>query len=162
MITIAILTSVCFILGIILLFIGDIDEPISFVASTSMIGFIIGFIMATPFSEEWVKRTEVVKLELLKDNSSMSGNFFLGHGYIEGTMKYTYYVRKNNGFKLEQIDASSALIKYTKDEPRIETTSYTIEEFWQFGIDIFPPKEKEIVIFVPEGSIKSVYNLDAE
>lgn len=162
MLTVAVTVGVAIILGVAGIILVDDDRPLDLLVKMSSWGVIIGFIIALSMKQEWVEKDKVVKLESLKDNSTMSGSFFLGSGYLQGRMQYTYYVKENDGFKLEQIDAASATIKYTEDEPRIVTTWFRSKNFWEWGFDLFPPSPKTRVIYVPEGSIKNVYTLDAE
>jgi len=101
----------------------------------------------------------------LQDNNSVSGSFFLGSGYINGEMKYVFYYETDGGYKMKQIDYDKALIKYTNETPKVETyrevqTDAFINKFsvYMSGCGC----NNKNIIYVPKGTIKQNYNLDAQ
>lgn len=98
-------------------------------------------------------------LEVVQDNSTISGSFFLGCGSINGEMFYSFYEQVNKDeFKLDKIRYDNATIKIIRDgsKPRIEI----IHKKWQTNWGIW--NNYRNVIYVPNGTIKNVYNLDAK
>jgi hypothetical protein len=132
----------------------------------SILGIVLGFIiaLALPAEVKIVKTT--YKLETLQDNDNLKGSFFLGSGQIEGEMKFVFYYEDNNGFKLDQVDYNKVLIKYSNEDPKIEIFK---QEYIKnsiiniFAIDClgcgFYPK---YIIYVPKGTIKNNYVLDTQ
>lgn len=165
--TIIIFAVIGFVIGFIIMYPRDYVEDylISFLNGL-LFGVLSGFIGAL-IALSLPAKTEVVKttynLASLKDDSRISGAFFLGSGRIEGKMVYTFYYKKDDYYKLSQIDVNLASIKYTNDNPRIER--YTTEKVKgafinNFALDIDEPIS--YVIYIPEGSIKQDYILDSE
>lgn len=127
-------------------------------------GAFIGIIIAIALPTKHVTVEKVYELECLKDNSSISGDFFLGMGSVDSTMKYTFYYKTEDGFKLKQLDVDSTIIKYSENTPRA-ICSYekevNVEDAFinYFAIDFSFGKW---VIEIPKGSITNSYKLDAE
>lgn len=102
------------------------------------------------------------KVVSLQDGSSVSGNFFLGCGTIEGKMKYTYYRDSNGVFSMNQLPMESTTIVYSELEPKVEQhTTCMVEGAFinYFAIDV--PYDK-YVVYVPKGTIKNGFSLDAQ
>jgi hypothetical protein len=127
-----------------------------------------GFILAL-FLSLWAPTTPIEKtfdLQNLADNTVTEGNFFLGSGSIEGVPTYSYYKKTApNTFEREDIDAEDAKIHYTEGQPRIIRTCNVSDKSW--GLWYFNPTHddcytKEYHIYIPNGSIKPLYELDAE
>ena len=111
------------------------------------------------FSKPVINKTE--QLVTLQDNSS-SGDFFLGSGSLNGKLYYTYYYKINdNEFAGGMLPYDEVSVKYIKDnsEPRIEYYNYEMignAKYWAVSL------KGDVVIFIPDGSIKNAYNLDAK
>ena len=131
----------------------------------ALIGLLLGFILSRFIIDPIYKnRTEVHLLTNLQDNNTISGNFFLGSGYFNGTFKYAFYYKTNdNTYKLETLNYEDCSIKLTNDTiPKLYT--YITEEDTtklknKFTLSI--TKYKYIFV-IPEGSIKTDYKLDAQ
>tara|TARA_R110000782_G_C14630275_1_gene394341 strand:+ start:43 stop:546 length:504 start_codon:yes stop_codon:yes gene_type:complete len=130
-----------------------------------MFGCFIGFITAIALPTEVLKEDSpnIKELVSLQDGSSVSGNFFLGCGSINGSMKYTYYYEvEKDLFKMGRTDYDRVLIKYDSI-PRLETFRYVQTDYWLnwFSIDLGQIKP-QYIFHVPKGTIKNDYNLDAQ
>lgn len=128
----------------------------------AIMGCLVGLFVAwlLPAKEQEVKYT--YNLETLQDGNRVSGSFFLGCGTIDGKMQYVYYYESQDGYRMNQIDYDKVVIKYSADNPRIET--YRMEPIKgkfinNFAFDV--TKERNI-IFVPKGTIKQNFSLDAQ
>lgn len=104
---------------------------------------------------------EVTELELasIADNSSISARFFIGTGTVEGKMVYAGYIKKGKGYKLIQIPIDNSEIIYTTSNPHIKIIDKK-PILLQFGFPFSHGKKYEI--YIPENSIKTNYNLDAQ
>lgn len=128
----------------------------------AVFGCLFGLFVACllPAKEQEVKYT--YNLETLQDGNSVSGSFFLGCGAIDGKMQYVYYYESPDGYRMNQIDYDNVVIKYSEEDPRIET--YKMEPIKGKFINLFAfdiPQERNI-IYVPKGTIKQNFTLDAQ
>ena len=127
------------------------------------LGFMIGLLVPSKMIEE----KSTFKLMNLQDGSQVSGNFFLGSGTIEGKMNYIFYYNLDSTtFAMAQIKYDVATVKYTKDSTTAYVECYkTVDDknyFWNnFSIDT-DYGDKRYIIYVPKGTIKTNYNLDAQ
>lgn len=101
----------------------------------------------------------VEKLIAFKDNSEMSGTFFLGTGYIGEDLNYHYIVETEKGMEIKHTSMEDCYLNYD-DEPRIEYRSYKFKNPVLYCLFMGPMSEE--YIFVPEGSITNEYNIDLE
>ena len=129
------------------------------------IGAFIGFIffivsgVILIFSLPKVIEYENIPIVSLQDSIGVSGHFFIGSGYIGDKPYYSYYVKENDGFKLNNVNAENILIKYG-ETPYVKVPKSCHSDFdW-----IFPCAygSSPIEIQVPNGSIKENYSLDAK
>ena len=125
----------------------------------AMLGAFIAF--ALPAKTEIVKTT--YNLEALQDNNSIKGSFFLGSGQIDGKMKYVFYYEKDGYYKLEQADYNKVKVKYSDEKPKAELFNRkNVKDAFinNFAIDF--NYYQEYIIYVPKGTIKQNYSLDAQ
>lgn len=128
------------------------------------------------FSSSVFNKKEIIKeydsidtthIVSLKDNLSVRGSFFLGSGIISNTMKYVFYIKNYDGsYSSQMIDADDVRIMYAKNNPRIEVTKH-ITEYREKNVvenDILTRDSYVVskIIYVPEGSIKNNFELDAQ
>lgn len=108
-----------------------------------------------------VKYSEKSSIVCLSDNLTTKGSFFLGCGQIDGKFKYAYYVKTDIGYKLKTCDASSATIVYSDKSPYVDRIYKCLskDSFWYDYV--CEKKLKQIIIYVPKGSILNDYQLDA-
>lgn len=105
----------------------------------------------------------------IKNDSNLSGSFFIGSGSINQTEYYVYFIRmEDGGFKRDMVQSNKAVIYEIIDEnqtPKIEWTIKTSKVHWlvQFGYDQFDIErriEGHYRIFVPKGTIIQQFNLN--
>lgn len=129
----------------------------------ALFGGVIGFIIATALPMQTYDKHYSLSIETLQDNSSVSGNFFLGCGQIEGKMKYVFYYEEKGLYRMMQIDYNMVQIKYSDSKPKVNITenypTESIINYFAFDTDLF---DKTYIIEVPKGTIKNNYNLDAQ
>lgn len=99
-------------------------------------------------------------------HGTIHGNMFYIYGSIstDNQQAFNYYVQQPDGsYRLKNAPASSSVIVYTNDSPRVEVNSYRCErggriiEAWSIAIcKENPPTYK---FYVPEDSITSSYKL---
>ena len=133
------------------------------VESEFLIVFIsmLGVVIAMVIDNNYVVKKSSTPLACLNDGTSLKGNFFLGSGYVDEQMTYTYYVKVKDYYKLEQLPASDVLIKYTKGPARILKVEQVEDNSFRSYFGIGRPNTR-FVIYVPKGSIKNNYQLDAK
>lgn len=101
----------------------------------------------------------------LKDGSSANGRFFLGSGYLNGRMYFTYYAYNNDStYSMWQAPSYEVKIKYVTSYPMVEITRTQERDcLWNYFAFDYDSMEGNTYVFeIPEGSIKSNYQLDAE
>lgn len=99
-------------------------------------------------------------------HGSIRGGLFYIYGGISTNNQqvFNYYVKQPDGsFKLKSAPASDSTIIYTKDNPRVEVSTYkcergeTIVEAW--SIATCQEKPTTYKFYIPEGSIVESYRL---
>lgn len=102
------------------------------------------------------------KIVALKDNQNVSGNYYLFSGYVDEDLYYYYATETEFGYKTEKLKVNNVYIKYTKDEPHIEKHE---PRFTNDVVTFFaccPCKPDRYIIYCPEGTITSEFNVDLE
>ena len=130
----------------------------------AVLGAFLGFVIAIIVPTKTETKIDVYPIEALQDTEVGSGTFFLGFGQVGDKMKYSFYYETEGGYRLRQVDSDSTLIKSTYVLPRVEEYSRVPAKnrFWnRFSLYLRCAHENSFVIYVPEGSIKQNYNLDA-
>ena len=142
----------------------DMDSVLFDVYIGVLLGAGIGALIAVIIPSKTETKVEIVNLVTLQDNNSVRGSFFLGSGNIDGKMKYVYYYEAEGGYKMGQTNYEQALIKYTEDTPRMETIKEikTNDFSNNFTISLHCSCEDDVVIYIPKGTIKTDYVLDAK
>lgn len=133
----------------------------------SIPAILIGGIIGTAVAFALPAKTEIVKttynLEALQDNNSVKGSFFLGSGQIEGKMKYVFYYENEGYYKLEQADYSEVKVKYSDEKPKAERFNRkNVKDAFINNFAIDCNCYQEYIIYVPKGTIKQNYTLDAQ
>lgn len=145
----------------------DFVEIVMNTLGTLFIIFIAAFIglavaFALPMKTETV--VDEYKIECLQDNSTTSGRFFLGTGYIEGEMKYVFYYSENGVFKMKQTDYKNTSIKYSDEIKAERYREKEVKAFINYFAldDICSESNMRFILYVPKGTIRQNYNLDAQ
>jgi hypothetical protein len=133
----------------------------------SFSSLLIGAIIGTAIAFALPAKTEIVKttynLEALQDNNSVKGSFFLGSGQIEGKMKYVFYYERDGFYKLEQADYEEVKVKYSDEKPKAERFNRkNVKDAFINNFAIDCNCYQEYIIYVPKGTIKQNYSLDAQ
>lgn len=130
----------------------------------TVLASIFGLGVALLLPMDTVTKVDTYNIVSLKDNNNVSGNFLLGSGSINGEMKYTFYYEDNGFYKMKQIDVNNTSIKYSNDIKVERYREEATESFINyFAIDdLYSESNMDYIIYIPEGSIKNNYVLDAE
>lgn len=150
----------CIVIGIL---IGSIWGWIFSNSSAWSIGMLLGWVVAIALPMKTNIKHKTYTIENLQDNSTLSGNFFLGCGNVNGSMKYALYVKEKGMFKLMLLDVEDCKIKYSTNKPTLhhyeDDYLRLFQNWWAFDI------KKGVcnyVIEVPKGTIHNNYTLDAK
>lgn len=151
---------------------NDPWEPTSFFAVMGgFIGGVIGFIIALGLGEfmttpdDWQKYRGETEIISLSNSTTLSGEFFLGTGSVDGRKMYYYYVDTDKGAINRRLPATDTYVEEADKsvQPKIVRVWYESEAnyIWYFPTD--PEKVESLdgpytQIIVPEGSIKRQYN----
>ena len=97
----------------------------------------------------------------LNDNQNLSGRFYITGGYVNEELYYYYAVDSTFGYKTEKVKADSSYIKYTDEKPHIETyvADFANDSTYLWG---FPICGTKYIIYCPDGTITSEFNIDLE
>lgn len=160
-----ILVPICFFIGGIIAAIRERDWEyfwmISIVASLlcGVLTLIVAAIVGTCIpSSEIVYEETVRPIVALEDNMASNGTFFLGTGTVKDSIHYYYMIETERGYKIQDIAASNAYIKYDTN-PRIVIENGCGFKHWYNNIWAFPVRT-HYTIYVPEGTILNNYNID--
>ncbi|ASD51802.1 hypothetical protein [Flavobacterium phage V157] len=136
------------------------------VLGLSILNFLLSLIFS--FHVAWIipTHTQIEKstfeLESLQDGDRINTQFFLGSGYVNEQMKYSFYILEQNGYKLYSIDANDAHVKYTDEKPKLEVFKEVINDDFINNFSIALDLKASYIIYVPKGSILQNYTLDAQ
>lgn len=132
--------------------------PIGGVIATALVllcTYLPGCWWADQYSE--VEYTSTANLEAMQMGEQTRGTAFLGSGYVNETNSYTYFYENENGnLQSGRIDADEAeIVQSDTETPRIETHHWQMPWWWgpMDMVDTY-------TVYVPEGSIKPLINLD--
>lgn len=124
--------------------------------------------------EREVKIYELVSLSDVRgDSLSGKGSYFIFSGYmsVEGKtyQAFSGYIRKGDGYKLEEWEADKSIIYEGEETPRVvstqKKTTKTIKDVWykkflSFGDDV--QISMNYKIYIPKGSIMNSFDLDSK
>lgn len=128
-------------------------------------GAIVGGLLALALPANYKTDNWCDNLESIQDNNAISGKFFLGSGLINSRMGYVYYVKEDsNTYRMWQTDYDGATIRYSNEHPKICITYRHFDNsFWNyFAIDLPHNEIWKCIFYIPKGSIKQDFNLDAK
>jgi|SRR6478609_3448229 len=155
------------------------------VPTSLVIGVVVGlvatlfFIMTNGSTDD--KRTPVRQdIVALGDTTSTNGRFFLGSGTIETGPAYFYYTgNEQDGFRARMHNGNSAEVKYTTGQPHVvfwcrdwrkhaDWITSPLLPHWSdepnidYRSDTGCGQGSFATFYVPRGSVKQNYTLDAE
>jgi len=100
------------------------------------------------------------EIVFLQDNTVTQGSFFLGCGNINSSMKYIFYYKRDESYKMFMVDYYGVEIVITDKKSYVKQirTVKTDAIINKFAFGLLP--ENRYIFYVPEGTIKQNYNLD--
>lgn len=121
---------------------------------------IVGCIMSTDANTQYVIKSSR-PLVALKDNSTLSGRFFLGSGSIDSEQYYYYAAEDALGIKVDKVKTSECYIQYVESEYRIDLYTPVFKERWRnwFAMQM---KDEYCIVYIPSGSITEEFSIDLE
>lgn len=165
------------VIGVIGLLCGLVDDDPLFEGMIgAFAGAVIGFLVASAigaiiYGDTHLVPDKPIPLESLVDGSAVQGSFFLGSGVIDEVSVFTWYERTaENSFKQERANADESTVHflpsgstqkpyYVQMVKRHERGPFL--SFW--GVHF---NEEDWVdsydFYVPKGTIKPLYELDAK
>lgn len=98
----------------------------------------------------------------LQDNQGVDGSFFLGIGSVNSSMKYFMYVDYGDHVKMKTLSTERTEIKVS-DKPYLEIKQRTeVPNAFINNFSLLFNDYEKFTIYVPEGTIKQNYTLDAK
>lgn len=135
-------------------------------------GLLTALIVDAPVA--WVQRDRVdfsYSLGALNDGRETQGSFFLGSGTIDSVPSFMYYVQEGDGYVLRDWPASSSKVVETEGDPKVVYNCYDYSDVWlpfrwapQMVEDgsVYDCRHAFVTFYVPPGSVKQQYTLDAQ
>lgn len=130
----------------------------------TFIGAVVGLVISFSLPATYTTVRWKVELVSLQDNGSVSGNFFLGCGQINGEMKYVFYTKdEDSTYRMWQVNYYDARVKYTVGGPKEEIIKESqTENFYNKFVLSVKPDEYSYIFEVPNGTIKTDFTLDSK
>jgi hypothetical protein len=134
----------------------DIDRIALGFFITILLSLLITLALPEDREYQMISRQQIVAL---KDNTKQIHYLYSS----ASSMDYTFYVKNNGYFEMQQLDYSCVKIKYTKGKPRIEKYDKvaTNAPINNWAMDK-PSYDEYYIIYVPDGTIKTELVLDAQ
>src|SRR5690606_4972966 len=96
----------------------------------------------------------IIPIYSLRNDSSISGSFFLGSGSIDSTeYYYTFYKDKRGGYHRWKIPNYEATLFMDSNEPHAYYEKVTYECPWWISLPFKNTKSTKIDLHVPKGTI---------
>lgn len=104
---------------------------------------------------------EYVSISSLKPNNNTEGSFFLGSGSIKDVEYYLFFQKlKNSRYIRGRVPAEGTIIEENNNEnPRLEWTRHTGKTN-KFITMEYIHKDKDYILYVPEGTIIKQFKLE--
>lgn len=157
--------------GIIIAVIEIIKEGYEFTRHISIIIFCLALstipltvcsvICSLCCESEYIKTNEI-EISALNDKSNISGNFFIGTGYIEEEINYYYVENTEKGKIIKNIEADNVyIVEDNEEKPRIEKYNAQYKnKICNLIAKNYNNSYKKI--YIPENSITNEYNINLE
>ena len=129
------------------------------------VGFISTFVVAVFAGGRAYMEYPLVSMQ---DNKTIHGSFFLGSGNIDGVPSFTWYEQSGDSYYLEDIAAWKAEVRYTTGDPYVVWNCRNENPgFLWYPLHMDPSvncgyRSTHVTFYVPEGSVKNDYTLDAK
>lgn len=123
------------------------------------VGTIIGLFLPTEY-----ELYETQNLSALKDNSSISGSFFLGSGTVDEHMVYKYVTDTDKGKLICELSSvgSDIYINECDEQPRVELFNECFTSDWFEWFAFTGWGNSEVIFYIPEGSLTTEFDVDLE
>lgn len=160
------------VIGIILVIADSIDYGFEFwTLLRVLIGFLIGLVVWISvgtiiglFLPTEYQLYETQNLSALKDNSSISGSFFLGSGTVDEHTVYKYVTDTDKGKLICELSAenSDIYINECDEQSRVEIYSEGFVSDWYAWFAFTGWSNNEVIFYIPEGSLTTEFDIDLE
>jgi len=133
-----------------------------------VIGALIGGVLASVLPADLEVSETTFQLETLQDNGGVDGSFFLGCGTINSKMMYIFYYNSgvnSNGdtvYRMGQVNYDNASVIYCDDEKPYLLKYEEVPSDAFINNFAFDFCSSWYDIYVPKGTIKNGYTLDAK
>ena len=145
-------------------FVGAASSLLTFVSLLLICDVVIGAILSTPQNKVILTETRK-ELVALRDNFAVEGRMgFLGSGYIDEELQYTYMYKDERGIAVDSVPAENSFVNFIGEgeEPYVKTVDYGFKNKWLYVIG-FPMYNTEYFIYITEGTIiTNYYNIDLQ
>ena len=101
------------------------------------------------------------KIVALKDSQDVTGSIYIMGGYVDEKLYYYYATETEFGYITEKVDSGDSYIKYTDDEPHIETYKPEFANDWVNWFAM-PIVDDRYIIYCPEGTMTTEFEIDLE
>lgn len=127
-----------------------------------IIWFVVGIgCIASPVETYPAPESEKVEIYSLADGNLTDGRHsFLGSGYIDEELQYTFVVKDELGYTVEQVKAKNCYVKYTQEDPYALPLYKKYGAFAKFWLGNDTASTDAYVFYLPEGTIIQEYNID--
>lgn len=127
-----------------------------------IIWFIVGIgCIASPIETYPAPESEKVEIYSLADGNLVEGRHcFLGSGYIDEELQYTFVVKDELGYTVEQVKAKNCYVKYTQEVPYALPLYKKYGAFAKFWLGDDTASTDGYIFYLPEGTIIQEYNID--
>jgi len=138
-------------------------------ASSFGIGIIVGAIAALLIliygftADGKLYKSETYEISAIKDNSNVSGNSFIGTGYVNESQYYFYILETKKGKKMHKVHIGDAYLNEGDYTPYVDVYDYKYNSKfaqWLYGKNKYD--DYEFVFFIPEDTVTTEFNVDME
>lgn len=108
-------------------------------------------------------KSKTYEISALKDNSNVSGQSFIGTGFISENQYYFYMTETEKGKKMNKVRINDAYLNEGDYVPYVDVYSYRYKSKlarWLYGEN--KDENYEFVFFIPEDTITTEFNIDME
>ena len=117
--------------------------------------------IANPIETYPAPESEKVEIYSLADGNLTEGRHsFLGSGYIDEELQYTFVVKDELGYTVEQVKAKNCYVKYTQEDPYALPLYKKYGAFAKFWLGDDTASTDGYIFYLPEGTIIQEYDID--
>lgn len=128
-----------------------------------VLAMLVVLIVSLAFSnaEFEYNKTDDIEIVALNDNLGNTGRFYLMGGYSDSDLYYYYATETVLGRKVDKVKAEDSYVNYTSDKSRIVTYTAVFTKKWMDWF-AFPLVSDRYIIYCPEGTMTTEFNIDLE